>query len=194
VEPAITHHNPALPATLQVALKEWDVVCRALGDGRQMLLLRKGGIYEAAGEFELEHRRFLLFPTFLHQNPGMLKGSEKLEAVTTEPSQVTLSLAAHVTDILPVTSRAAMDALDDQHVWATPLIDMRFNYKPENPLYLLLLRGYRLAGARAIENTPEYAGCKSWVKLEQPVALDGALPVLDESRYQERRKLILSRL
>jgi len=27
-----------------------------------------------------------------------------------------------------------MDALEDEHVWAKPLIDMRFNYKPQNPL------------------------------------------------------------
>jgi hypothetical protein len=184
----------ALPAALQVALKEWDAVCRALADGRQMLLLRKGGIYEAAGEFELEHRRFLLFPTFVHQNPRMLKNSQSLQTTAVEPSQVCLSAAACVTDIIPVTNRAAMDALDDQHVWAAPLIDMRFNYKPRNPLYLLLVRVYRLARPRMIENTPEYAGCKSWVKLEQSVTTAAALPVLDESRYQERRRLILDRL
>jgi hypothetical protein len=182
----------AWPAALQVALKEWDVVCRALADGRQMLLLRKGGIYEAAGEFELEHRRFLLFPTLVHQNPKMLKQSEQLETVAVEPSRICLSAAAEVTDIIPVSGRAAMDALDDQHVWGPPLIDMRFGYKPQNPLYLLLLRVYRLARLVTVDNTPEYAGCKSWVRLEQPVATDEALPVLDEARYQERRRLILN--
>jgi len=44
------------------------VVCSALEAGRQIILLRKGGIYESAGEFEIEHRQFLFFPTFLHQN------------------------------------------------------------------------------------------------------------------------------
>ena len=61
------------PNELNVALKEWATVCAALGDGRQMILLRKGGIYESAGEFEIEHRQFLLFPTYLHQNAEMLK-------------------------------------------------------------------------------------------------------------------------
>ena len=62
-----------LPPALNIALKEWDTVCRALAAGRQILLLRKGGIYESAGGFEIENRQFLLFPTFLHQNPQMLK-------------------------------------------------------------------------------------------------------------------------
>jgi len=75
--------------TLKIALKEWAVVCRALERGRQILLLRKGGIYEAAGEFELEHRRFLLFPTYLHQKIEMLKTGERdgFEARQHEPQQ-----------------------------------------------------------------------------------------------------------
>ena len=39
----------AWPTALQVALKEWATVCHALETGRQTVLLRKGGIYEAAG-------------------------------------------------------------------------------------------------------------------------------------------------
>jgi hypothetical protein len=184
------------PAELTIALKEWDVVCRALLEGRQIVLLRKGGIYESAGEFELEHRRFLLFPTFVHQDARMLKPSEQaaLNILTAEPSQVRITAAAEVSDILPVTSRSVMEAIDDEHVWAKPLIDMRFNYKPANPLYLLLVRVLRLPLPQLLQNTPAYAGCKSWVPLERGLATDGALPVLDESRYQERRRSILDRL
>src|SRR4029434_4686398 len=69
----ITRRPMSLPNTLSIALKEWAAVCRALETGRQMILLRKGGIYESAGEFEVENRQFLLFPTFLHQNLAMLK-------------------------------------------------------------------------------------------------------------------------
>src|SRR4051812_17437412 len=63
----------AWPTSLQTGLKEWATVCHALEAGRQVVLLRKGGIYESAGEFEVENREFLLFPTFLHQNLRMLK-------------------------------------------------------------------------------------------------------------------------
>jgi hypothetical protein len=186
----------AWPSSLQIALKEWATVCLALETGRQVLLLRKGGIYEAAGEFELENPQFLLFPTYLHQNAKMLKedAREGLEHRDDEPRQVRLSAAGVVTDILQLTSRAQMDALDDEHVWAPPLIDMRFSYRPENPLYLLLVRTYRLHRPELTENTPAYAGCKSWVPLEQPVPTGAALPVLDDVKYEFRRRSILERL
>lgn len=63
----------AWPTSLQVALKEWATVCHALESGRQMVLLRKGGVSDAGGTFEVKHPQFLLFPTYLHQNLTMLK-------------------------------------------------------------------------------------------------------------------------
>ena len=186
----------AWPTSLQIALKEWATVCKALETGRQMLLLRKGGIYEAAGEFELENPQFLLFPTYLHQNLTMLKpeSHEGFEAAGAEPSEVRISAAAVVTDIVQLKSRQQMDALVDEHVWTAPLIDMRFNYKPQNPLYLLLVRAYRLHEPMMIANTPAYAGCKSWVPLDQSIATGLAMPVLDDARFELRRKQILNAL
>src|SRR2546427_12451832 len=118
----------AWPTSLQVALKEWATVCRALEHGRQMILLRKGGIYESAGEFEVEHREFLLFPTYLHQNaamlkPDALKPEASLEKRDSEPSEVVIMTMATVTDIVQLQSRQQMDAIDNEHVWTQPLID-----------------------------------------------------------------------
>jgi hypothetical protein len=184
------------PNELNVALKEWASVCAALGDGRQIILLRKGGIYESAGEFEIEHRRFLLFPTYLHQNAEMLKAGERaaLNPLKAEPDKIAISLAGEITDIIPMANRAAMDALNDEHIWTSKLIDMRFNYRPENPLYLLLVRAYRLAKAITIDNTPAYAGCKSWVPLDRAVETKDAIPVLDDSEYTCRNQMITRRL
>ncbi|MDB5173544.1 MAG: hypothetical protein JWN51_2317 [Phycisphaerales bacterium] len=186
----------AWPSSLQVALKEWATVADALESGRQILLLRKGGIYESAGEFEVENREFLLFPTYVHQNLKMLKDEAHagFEARTAEPEQVRLSIAGVVTDIIQLASRRQMDALDSEHVWTPPLIDMRFNYRPENPLYLLLVRAYELHEPLSITNTPAYAGCKSWVPLDEPIPTGDALPVLDDVKYEFGRKSILGRL
>ena len=63
----------SLPDQLNIALKEWHSVCRALTSGRQTILLRKGGISESMSGFDVEHRQFLFFPTFVHQQPAMLK-------------------------------------------------------------------------------------------------------------------------
>ncbi len=185
-----------LSSKIPVALKEWATICSALESGGQIVLLRKGGIYEAAGEFEVEHREFLLFPTYLHQSLKMLKAEAHagFESRTAEPRQVRLSAAAKVTDIIQLSSRAQMEAIDDQHIWTPPLIDMRFNYRPQNPLYLLLVRAYRLQQPVTIENTPAYAGCKSWVPLENPVEISQATAVLDDDQFESRRQTIAARL
>src|SRR4051812_17983666 len=94
----------AWPTSVQVGLKEWATVCAALEGGRQIILLRKGGISEAIGGFELEHREFLLFPTYLHQNLAMLKPEAHagFEPLAAEPEQVKLAAAGIATDIIPI--------------------------------------------------------------------------------------------
>jgi hypothetical protein len=186
----------AWPTSLQVALKEWAVVCRALETGRQLMLLRKGGIYEAEGEFQVENRQFLLFPTYVHQNLNMLKPTDQsgFEPHSEEPGEVAISAVGVVSDIIELKSRQQMNRIDDEHVWTAPLIDMRFNYRPENPLYLLIVRAYRLHAPITLANTPAYAGCKSWVPLELPVETGDALPVLDDVKFEARRASILERI
>src|SRR5262249_6242277 len=58
---------------LKHAFKEWAVICRALAEGRQALILRKGGIEEPGGEFRLASRRFWLYPTYVHQQGTAIK-------------------------------------------------------------------------------------------------------------------------
>jgi hypothetical protein len=182
--------------TIRIALKEWHVVCRALREGRQTILLRKGGILEAKSGFQIQHARFALFPTFLHQDVEMLKPEARrgFVAHASEPGTISIETVADVADIVQLHSREQMNALDDEHIWTVPLIDMRFNYKPNNPLYLLILRAYRFAQPVTIENTSEYAGCKSWVPLETVVNCEGAAPVIDNASFEARRRRILERL
>jgi hypothetical protein len=185
-----------LPDPLAVALKEWAAICHALEHGRQMILLRKGGIHDERGRFKPEHEHFLLFPTYLHQGPEMLKPSEhaEFEERSEEPQQVRISLAATVTDVFELSSRQQAETIKDEHVWTPQFIDMRFSYRPKVPLYLLLLRVYALEDWVTIQNTPAYAGCKSWVPLEQPISTAGAEPVLPERVFQVRRQSLIDRL
>lgn len=185
-----------LPSSLNVALKEWATVCHALETGRQMILLRKGGIYEAAGEFEVEHPAFLLFPTYLHQKPDQLKPEARPTYAphAREPQTIAIAGAAIVSEIVRLHSRGQMDGLDGEHIWLPPLIDMRFGYRPENPLYLLLVRAYRLSETVTIQNTPAYAGCKSWVPLVEATSTAGAIAAMDDEQYASRRRTILDRL
>ena len=176
---------------LDIALKEWATVCDLLVEGELALLLRKGGIHESGGPgvFELEHERFLLFPSWLHQRPNMLKPqyASRVQAFGEEPQTITFHGVGEAAKIWQVPSRAAFDQLDDLHCWAKPQIDMRFDYKPDRPLYLVAIRAYKLAQPATVQNHTEYAGCRSWVPLRPGDEVDDAnlTPAIDDARFAE---------
>lgn len=45
-----------------IALKEWSVVCKALEEAKQSILLRKGGILEYKKGFEISQKFFSCIP------------------------------------------------------------------------------------------------------------------------------------
>ncbi len=175
---------------LSVALKEWSIVCDLLLEGSLALLLRKGGIHETGGPgvFELEYPRFALFPSWTHQRPQMIKPPyrDRVEVFTEEPATITFRGLGTVDHIWQVPSREAFDQLEDLHCWTSEQIDMRFDYKPERPLYLMAVRAYRLVKPKTINNNFEYAGCRSWVHLHREDEVDdtNATPVLDDATFQ----------
>ncbi|MEM6258371.1 MAG: DUF1802 family protein [Planctomycetota bacterium] len=158
-----------------IALKEWAIVCDFLARGKCALLLRKGGIHEAGGpgRFALDHDRFLMFPAWEHERldwikPDWLPPEADLqidESEKAEPTPIGFKCYAETAKVWQVPSRSAFDQLDDLHPWAEPQIDMRFNYKPDRPLYLLALRVYRLREPAVVLNEDGFAGCVSWVPL-----------------------------
>jgi hypothetical protein len=174
---------------LDTALKEWAIVCDLLLSGDLALLLRKGGIHETGGPgvFELEYPRFLLYPSFVHQQPQMLKPAyrDRVQRLDSEPSEITFTGLGEAAKIWRVPSREAFDQLDGLHCWSSAQIDMRFNYKPERPLYLLAVRAHTLMQPSTITNHAEYAGCKSWVALRPGDVVDdgGATPVIADDEF-----------
>lgn len=182
---------------LDIALKEWAIVCDLLAAGRCCLLLRKGGIHEAGGpgRFALDHDRFLMFPAWEHERldwikPAWLPPPPELAAAVdepekSEPSRITFKCWAQAARIWQVPSRSAFDQLDDLHPWARPQIDMRFNYKPDRPLYLLALRCHRLAEPAVVANDDSFAGCVSWVPLDRvgAVEVSASTPAMSDADF-----------
>src|SRR4051794_14966136 len=125
---------------MNTALKEWASVIAALGAGRQIVLLRKGGIVEAKRGFELRHPEFLLFPTFEHQHAESLKPEFQPLAQAPPDEGIRINHMARVTAIFP-----APDAITAAHIWNERFLKMRREYRPDLPLYLILVRVYRLA-------------------------------------------------
>ncbi len=179
---------------LNHALKEWSVAVDTLTQGETILLLRKGGIREAGGRFTVAHDHVLLYPTYEHQQPHLLKPqyANQVESVPSgwHPKQIPIQAWAQVTQVSAVTDVGAIAALTPFHIWTDQLATERFNWKPKQPLYLLMLRVYRLPNVVQIPYHKSYGGCRSWIDLEQPMDVSAAVPVLSDGDYAAQVKQI----
>ena len=156
---------------LEIAFKEWAVVCKALVLGQQSLILRKGGIAEVGGEFRPEYSRFWLYPTYLHEHRAGIKPEymplfDQAVAEHPPPGTVRLSHFVEVTSIRRFADWAQVEALNDQHIWSPSAVRAKFDYRTPG-LFVLTVQVFPGAKAIELKETPEYAGCKSWVKLER---------------------------
>ncbi|MBD2205873.1 DUF1802 family protein [Calothrix sp. FACHB-1219] len=171
------------------ALKEWAIAIEALETGKTIMLLRKGGIKEQNGRFQVAHDQVLLYPTFEHQQPFLLKPdyADGVFPVTSgwHPETVRIGSWAEITDILPVSDESIVNSLLPFHIWNEHFISDRLKWKPRQPLYILLLRTYKLAQVTEIPYLTQYGGCKSWIDLAQGIDVQNAQPVLSDSRYQQ---------
>ena len=174
------------------ALKEWAIALQALEAGETILLLRKGGIREVGGRFEVKYNQVLLYPTYEHQKPDLLKPDyAEVNTVASgwHPETVPIRSWAEITTIFSVSSESVVNQLLPFHIWNEQFIKERFNWTRQ-PIYLLLLRTYSLPQPLSIPYRQEYGGCKSWIDLEEPVSLEGSVPVLDDAEYEQKVKAI----
>jgi len=176
-------------ANLSHALKEWAIAVDALEKGRTIVLLRKGGIREQ-GRFTIVQNQVLLYPTYEHQQPHLLKDDyqSQVQPVSSgwHPDQVQISSVADITHIFQVSEAAVLDALFPFHIWNSQFAAERFQWKPKLPLYVLLLRVSKLPQPQIIAYQSEYGGCRSWIDLEVAIDLDNATPVLGDEAYSDQ--------
>src|SRR5215212_1203016 len=160
---------------MMIALKEWAIVCKALEEGKQMLLLRKGGIMEYRKGFEVKHNEFLLYPTFEHQSVESIKADykEKLNEIIDKDnknfntaSNNIIKLLAKVEDVIEISDKLILSELRDYHIWSDEYVTMRMNYNPSKPMSILLLRIYKLRKPLIVDINDTWAGCKSWIDIE----------------------------
>lgn len=172
---------------LQHAFKEWAAICQALAQGRQALILRKGGIAEETGEFNVEHTQFWLYPTYTHQQHDGLKPEAadllaQTEQTRPEPGKVRLSHWCEVTGIYQVRHDLMAQMLDHLHLWTEETVAKRFVYRTPG-LFVLTVRVYEASRVHEIVETAASQGCKSWVALDEPLPTEGSRPVLTDERY-----------
>lgn len=181
------------------ALKEWAVIVQALLAGKQVLILRKGGILEKRGEFEVEHREFFLFPTLYHEKENELVPSYRAELASAERSypvgpELRLPGYAVVEDHRWVDDLDKLHALDGLHPLTPSAVQYRFNYGKQRGLHVLILRAYQFADPHVLPMDSRYDGCVSWVDLGGDLPTSGACPVLADPAFAERAAAVRGRL
>lgn len=163
------------------ALKEWSAVVHALLEGRQQVLLRKGGIGEK--RFELAASEFLLFPTVAHSHAERVRPEHQdlLRPAATDSAEdhLVIRAAAKVVAAVAVDRPENLGAIEDLHIWTAESVRAdRLDFRPKHRLAVLVVSVTPLVEPVRIARTPEHGGCKSWVDL----AVDASLgaPVLED--------------
>ena len=172
---------------MNVAFKEWALVCEALGSGRQSVILRKGGIAEGRDGFAFKHGKFFLFPTWFHEQVG----KTVLPPETLVPEQIEgeieVRYAAELEWSRLVADKAMLEALRPFHILADSVLEDRFHYDEPQGLHVGFVRVFKLNPARRLEMRPAFGGCRSWVDI--PDLSDATLvSVLSDDEHSSRRE------
>ncbi len=182
---------------MRMGFKEWQVVCEALGNGKQSILLRKGGIAEGREGFQFKHGEFYLFPTLFHAQLDKVRAegrgemtapSEKADA---KREQIEIELFARVEFHRVISDWVTVESLEPFHIWAKDEIRKRFDWEEEPGISLAMIRVYRLPEPWRLPNEKSYGGCRSWVSLPEPLEKQALEPVLGEEAFAARRAQVL---
>jgi hypothetical protein len=176
-----------MTATLTVpGLKEWSAAVYALLDGRQTVLLRKGGIGEK--RFEVSASRFLLFPTVAHSHAERVRPEHRdllaPAAADSTHNAVVLRAGAKVVAAVAVNRPEGLADIEPLHIWTAESVRAdRLDFRPKHRLTVLVVQASPLAEPVRLPRTDDYAGCTSWVQL--PVSPRWAAPVHDDATLRE---------
>lgn len=168
------------------ALKEWGAAVHALLDGRQTVLLRKGGIHEKRFEIAVGEsgREFVLFPTVAHSHAQRVRPEHRdllsAGAADSTDDHVTVRAGAKVVAAVTVNRPERINEVEDLHIWTAESVQAeRLDFRPRHRLTVLVVQAQPLIEPVRLPRLPHYAGCKSWVDL--PVNVNYGTPVHNSS-------------
>jgi hypothetical protein len=177
---------------MTAAFKEWALICEALGNGHQSLIVRKGGIAEGREGFSFRNSEFFLFPTWFHEQLA----STKLPPETVVPQQleeeIEIAFAVTIERTAVLTDLDQVRRLDAMHVWRDSVIEERFHYDEAPGVHIAFVRVFRLDPPCRLPMEKKFGGCRSWVEL--PAIEDCALVSVISDEEHERRRVLLERL
>ena len=148
------------------ALKEWSNVIEALAAGTQTILIRKGGIADAS--FGVEADRFYLYPTYFHQGESEAR------------PLVNITHWSEVVRTWSIRDAALLSRLEPLVAIPRETLEARYRFRPDQALHIIGVRTFALPRPVEVRFRDEYAGCRSWLSVEEEIETDGSTPVLRE--------------
>ena len=173
---------------MRTAFKEWAIVVDALARGEQIVILRKGGISEGRGGFQVEHPQFLLFPTLFHQQresvvPHAQRRFDEIASNFPPDQTLRVEFYAEVVEWRRLEVLADAERLRGQHIWRDEVIAARFDWGKSRNIFAIAVRVFRLPSPVDLLMLPSYGGCKSWIELERDLDTGDAAAVLSDSEF-----------
>jgi len=176
---------------MSFAFKEWALVCEALGEGTQSIILRKGGIAEGRAGFRWQHQEFLLLPTLFHEQGTKLKVAADAELPKARvDGMLEVRLRARIEWAEEISDLEVANRLAHFHLWQDEVIAERFRYKEDPRISLAFVRVERLTQPFLFPDLPKYGGCRSWVEIPEVPAGSTFTPVLSEEAHRQREREI----
>jgi hypothetical protein len=154
------------------ALKEWSNVVTALAGGEQVILIRKGGIADPA--FGVEADRFYLYPTYFHQGESEARPS------------VTITHWCEVVRTWTIREASLLDRLEPLVAIPRETLDARYNFRPDQALYVIAVRTWQLAEPAEVRFREDYGGCRSWISVDEEIDVEGSWPVISDALLQAK--------
>jgi len=139
--------------------KELASVCAAIGDGKQVLLLRKAGLRESTAESGFQSSSFHLLPTHYHE-----KKKAPLGMGFEVDLRVEVIRAGDLRDWSIIEKIAPLTAYDPK------TLREHFESRDEKLLHFALVRAFRLQPVWHLPPADGLSGCRSWFELpDRPV-------------------------
>ncbi len=186
---------------MAIAFKEWQVICDALAEGRQSVLLRKGGIHEGREGFSFAHDSFYLFPTKFHaQLNHVREGKFTPEREWQEGDLFAITHYAEALFAVTITDPEKLGALFPYHVYTGETLRERFEWQGKGmasgSIHLAFVRVCRLKEPIEIRYEKKFGGCRSWLeigKIPEPESAN-MQPVMNSADHEVLRERIVQAL
>jgi len=162
------------------SLKEWSSVIDTIGRGDQVILIRKGGIADA--DFGLEAQQFYLYPTYFHQGESDHRAG------------VSVTHWCEVARMWRIRDIDSLYRLAPQIAMPRETLEARYRFRPDQALHVIGVRTFRLAKPVEVKFREAYAGCRSWLSVDDEIDTAGSTAALSENELTARLDAIDSLL